>query len=516
MTGKGSDPTPAARLALVLPTTPKAWWKIPHLLTLNSYIACLILFSSTVGYDISLMNGLQSLHQWQSFMHEPIGAWLGFINALQSLGSMLFQPVSAWSANRFGRKRTVLIGYGWLALGVGLQVGAPNAKMFVASRIFVGIAGAWFQAAVILVTEIAYPSHRSLVTAMYMCQYYVGSLLSAWVAFGTRNMDSDWAWRIPSLMQIALPLLALPGALHVPESPRWLIRQKRVKEARDIVVRLHAGGDESSELVAFEMHEIVQSIELEQSVNEDSRWVDCVKTPGNRYRLFISISLGFFSQWNGGGVVSYYLTLILDTIGIKSVTEQTLINGFLQLWNLIMSIVGACLVDRAGRRALFLASTIIMLISYIIITALSGSFNTTGTAAVGTAVIPFLFIYYAGYDIAFTPLMLAYPAEIWTLSFRAKGVAICAMANYGALVFNQMINPIAFEAISWKYYFVFLAVLLTVLGTVYFFYPETHGYSLEEMAVIFDGESALGTTDSPARTTLQEKNEGITQHAETA
>jgi hypothetical protein len=41
-----------------------------------------------------------------------------------------------------------------------------------------------------------------------------------------------------------------------------------------------------------------------------------------------------------------------------------------------------------------------MLISYIIITGLSGSFAQTGTASTGVAVIPFLFIYFAGYDIA--------------------------------------------------------------------------------------------------------------------
>lgn len=246
------------------------------------------------------MNGLQSLNQWQLFMHHPTGAWLGFISALQSLGSMVFQPVGAWSANRFGRKRTILIGYFWLALGVGLQAGATDANMFIASRMFVGISAAWFQAAVILVTEIAYPSHRSLVTAIFMCQYYAGSLLSAWIAFGTRNIASNWAWRIPSLMQIALPLLALPGTLLVPESPRWLIREKRSDEARDILVRYHAGGDLSSELVAFEMDEITQSITLEQSAQQESRWIDCVKTPGNRYRLFLSVSLGFFAQWNGG------------------------------------------------------------------------------------------------------------------------------------------------------------------------------------------------------------------------
>lgn len=206
--------------------------------------------------------------------------------------------------------------------------------------------------------------------------------------------------------------------------------------------------------------------------------------------------------------------MILDTIGITSVTEQTLINGFLQLWNLIMSVIGACLVDRAGRRALFLTSTIIMLISYVLITALSGSFTQTGTAAVGTAVIPFLFIYYAGYDIAFTPLVLAYPAEIWTFSLRAKGVAISQMANFGALLFNQLINPIAFEAISWKYYIVFLVILFIVLVTIYKTYPETHGYSLEEIAVIFDGESARVTDVVSTKVDMQEDRIGKIEHAE--
>ena len=67
-------------------------------------------------------------------------------------------------------------------------------------------------------------------------------------------------------------------------------------------------------------------------------------------------------------------------------TQQTLLNGFLNLWNLIMAVGAALLVDRLGRRKLFLISTSIMLVSYIIITALSGSFANTGVPGVGTAV----------------------------------------------------------------------------------------------------------------------------------
>jgi MFS family permease len=80
------------------------------------------------------------------------------------------------------------------------------------------------------------------------------------------------------------------------------------------------------------------------------------------------------------------LALILETVGITSVTQQTLLNGFLNLWNLIMAVGAALLVDRVGRKKLFLSSTSIMLVAYIVITALSATFAKNGVKAVGTAV----------------------------------------------------------------------------------------------------------------------------------
>lgn len=59
-----------------------------------------------------------------------------------------------------------------------------------------------------------------------------------------------------------------------------------------------------------------------------------------------------------------------------------------------------------------------------------------------------------------------------------------------AIFFNTFVNPIALEAIGWKYYIVFVVVLIAMCITTYFFYPETRGYSLEQMAFIFDGEDA--------------------------
>jgi hypothetical protein len=59
-----------------------------------------------------------------------------------------------------------------------------------------------------------------------------------------------------------------------------------------------------------------------------------------------------------------------------------------------------------------------------------------------------------------------------------------------AIFFNTFVNPIALEKIGWKYYFVFIAVLVAFWLTAYFYYPETRGFTLEQMAVIFDGDNA--------------------------
>jgi Sugar (and other) transporter len=59
-----------------------------------------------------------------------------------------------------------------------------------------------------------------------------------------------------------------------------------------------------------------------------------------------------------------------------------------------------------------------------------------------------------------------------------------------AIFFNIFINPIALGSIGWKYYLVFVVVLITMVITVWFWYPETRGHSLEQMAVLFDGDEA--------------------------
>jgi MFS family permease len=228
------------------------------------------------------------------------GAWLGFINAVQSLGAMCCYPAVAWSNNRYGRKKTIAVGYFWLVLGVTVQTTAQSPAMFVVGRLFIGGVSAFFSASVpLLMTETAYPTQRADITSFYNTGWYVGSLLAAWVTYGTRNVDSSWAWRIPSLMQCCLPLVIMPGFLYAPESPRFLISKGRGDEARAFLVKYHGGGDEDSQLAAFEYKEICDTLELERRLKSQTSFRNMFKTKGNLHRSFITITLGVFAQWNG-------------------------------------------------------------------------------------------------------------------------------------------------------------------------------------------------------------------------
>ncbi|ETS76492.1 hypothetical protein PFICI_11879 [Pestalotiopsis fici W106-1] len=500
-------------LAAVLPANDKPWYRKRNQVVLNFCLMSLFLLSSGNGYDGTMLNGLLALPHWLSFMEHPTGAWLGFISGAQNLGSIIFFPIVAWSTNRHGRKPTIFMGYFFLCLGVGLQTGATSIPVFVASRVVVGIASAFFGGSVpLLMTETAYPPHRGVFTSLYMCGWYVGSFVAAWSTFGTRNYDNSWSWRIPSALQLLLPVIVLPGLFMIPESPRFLASKERYQEARAFLVKYHAEDDETSPLATFELEEITKSIQMDRESSRTSSMRQTLNTPGNRKRIFITVYLGIFSQWAGQNVAGYYLVPVLDTIGITTTTQQTLINGFLQIWNLACALMGAFNVDRVGRRPLFLAAIGSMLIAYIHITALSAVFAQGVSPAVGTAVVPFLFLMYGCFSLAFTPLMVAYPVEIWPYTLRARGLSLMWVSTATAVFFNIFINPIALEAIAWKYYLVFVFIIAGSGVVIFFTFPETRGHSLEEMARIFEGQDTL----LPREEALAEKAiaSGTAEHVE--
>ncbi|KFY98423.1 hypothetical protein V500_01664 [Pseudogymnoascus sp. VKM F-4518 (FW-2643)] len=326
----------------VFPVNPKPWYQTKHLIQLNLVLLVPLFSSGTIGFDGAMMNGLQTLPQWRDYFGNPSASILGAINAIHPMGKLLGLFPSAWISDRYDRKRPMLVGLFILFIGTVLQGAAQNIRMMIVSRFILGFGTAFLaQPSPILVTELAYPTQRG------------------WIRPGASAFQAS-----SKELSHSFGFLASSGF-------QSLQANGKTEEARQILRSFHAAGGASARLVDFEINEMEENIRIEQAITSQSSYFDLYSTPGNRRRTTIASILGLFAQWSGNAVISYYLTLVLNTIGITDVSSQALINGLLQIFNWFAAVVaGALMVDRIGRRKLFLISTGGMLCSYIVWTIL--------------------------------------------------------------------------------------------------------------------------------------------------
>ncbi|KAH6906805.1 hexose transporter [Coprinopsis sp. MPI-PUGE-AT-0042] len=482
---------------LIDPT--RKWHNNRRLIALNGWILLLLITSSTNGYDGSMMNGLQSVDEWRDYFGNPQGSKLGLLNAIQNIGSLAAYPFAPYVSDGLGRRTSVFIGAVIMCIATVIQTASQSVGMFIGARFLIGF-GLTFaaSAAPMLVTEVAYPSHRTPLTATYNSLWYSGAIIAAWTTFGTFRINSTWSWRIPSALQ------GLPSVIQVcliwfcPESPRWLMSKGRNEQALKTLAYYHADGNEQDPLVRYEYDEIKAMIDRDREIAHTIGWKTLFATPGNRKRMTVIIAIAFFSQWSGNGLVSYYLNEVFKTIGITDEAIQLLINGILQIWNLAWALGASFMAERLGRRFLFITSSALMLLFFTLQTICTAIYVNKKNDSAAHAVIAFIFLFYAAYDLAFTPLIVAYTVEILPYAIRAKGFVVFNFAISLSLIFNQYVNPVAMKAISWKYYIVYCCWIAFELVFVYFFIVETKGRTLEETAALFDGEEAAAELQEAA------------------
>jgi sugar porter (SP) family MFS transporter len=470
------------------------WWNNHGILILNICLFLPLLTSVSNGLDSSLVNALQILPDWQNYFDHPRGTALGLINSAQAIGGFIGLPFSPFSSDLIGRRATLFIGSCVMLVGVGLQAAAWTVKVFIGSRVLIGFGLSFcLNAAPLLLIELAYPTQRGKITSMYNSSWYVGSIMTAWICFGSYDQaeGTTWSFRVPTLVQAIIPLAQVILIWFIPESPRYLVSKGYESRASHILVKYHAdSGDERDPLVVFEMAQIRHALRLEQEVNKNTSFWTLVNTPGNRKRMRIIIAIAVFSQWSGNGLVSYYINLVLEGVGIQSASMKAQINGGLQIFNLLVAASSAMLVDKVGRRPLFIISNAGMLVAFAMWTLTTALFNTDQNTTAAKATIPLIFVFFLFYDIAYTPLLIAYTLEILPFKIRAKGFAVMNLTVYLTSAFNQFFNPWALSAIGWKYYLVYCGWLIFELVFIVTNIVETKGRSLEETAVIFDGERA--------------------------
>jgi MFS family permease len=200
-------------------------------------------------------------------------------------------------------------------------------------------------------------------------------------------------------------------------------------------------------LVTFEYDSIKAAIDREVAAKLSLKTLFTTRRYGMRVKvLFV---LATFTAWN-----AYPLIPALMTVGITKPNIHLLTSGTLQIWNLFWSLLAASLVDRVGRRALFLVSIVGMILFYSLQTVFSTVYVKTGNQGVAYAFVAFIFLFYSFFNLAFPALLISYSLEIFPYSLRAKGIAFFNFFGYLMIIFGQHVQaPIGFGKFTFQIYF---------------------------------------------------------------
>ncbi|PGH10752.1 hypothetical protein AJ80_07402 [Polytolypa hystricis UAMH7299] len=471
------------------------WYRDRGLRSLYFWAGILCVASATTGYDGMLLNASQIIDKWQEFFDYPKDSKLGLMSALFMIGSISSFPLVPILADRFGRKIPIAVGCALMIVGGSLGTFCNGYGMYIGGRVLLGFGNSLAQmSSPVLLTEICHPQHRARITTIYNCLWNLGALIVSWLALATVRIPNDWAWRTLTLLQIIPSAFQLLFIYWVPESPRWLVAKGRYDDALHILAKYHANGDANNPTVQFEFHEIKETLRLEVEFNKNSSYLDFFRTKGNRYRLLLIASLAIISQYSGNALFSNYMNLMYEGMGITDQNIKIPLSGGQMLLNLLVSLSSAFLVDRVGRRPLFLVATTGMLFMFIALTITGAMYERDlSNAPVGYLQVIFIWLYGVFYSLAWSGLLVAYTLEILPYKLRAKGLMIMNFIVQGALVLGNQTNPIAWERLPnhWMLSMIYAIWIFFELIFVYFFYVETRGPTLEELAKIFDGDEGV-------------------------
>lgn len=438
-----------------------------------------------VGYDSSLMGSFNVMPSYQSYFTLTT-ATKSFNTAVSYVGGAAISFISGPWTDWRGRREAIF----WSALitlvGGIIQGSAQNIGMFLAGRLIIGFGMGLAQTSTpILLAETVPVRWRGLAMGLYYACWGVGTLLASGVCYGTQNLSTTWAWRIPSLLQAAPSIWCFMILVFVPESPRWLISRGRKEEALEILAISDAHGNTHDPVVQVQFKEIEDTIRFEKE-REASHWKALIH-PSNRKRMLIIVTFPMFIMLPGTNIVQFYFGDMLSNAGINDSNTQLQINVILTSFTLVVSLAGAWFADKVGRKKLCAWSLTGGVVSLYILAGLTAKYGTLGNKGGVYGTISLIFIYNATYAWGLTPLTVLYPPEVLSFDIRAVGMAMYTLVTKLCGLFVTMVVPFGMNAIGWKFYIVNASVDILFVVFVVLVWVETRGLTLEEVDRVFDG-----------------------------
>ena len=228
--------------------------------------------------------------------------------------------------------------------------------------------------------------------------------------------------------------------------------------------------------------EIQSAIQREEISNRRLGW-DMIFSPSPALRRMLIVGLGMAIAQQAVGIdaIQYFLVFILEDSGLKRGTLQSWVLLGLGMIKMVFIVDGGFLVDRYGRRPLYLVSVAGMAVSLLMLSVNFASDNSSSLFAIFA-----LALYLAMFSLGMGPGAWLTSSEIFSTVIRAKAMSVATFLNRVVSTLMSSTFLSTAHAVSWPVFFLMLAVVcIIILVFLYVFLPETKGRSLEDMSVYF-------------------------------
>ncbi|KAL4620366.1 hypothetical protein ACB092_06G148900 [Castanea dentata] len=447
-------------------------------------LACAVfasLNSVLLGYDVGVMSGAIIFIQEDLKITEVQEEVLvGILSIVSLFGSL----AGGRTSDAIGRKWTMALAAVIFQIGAVIMTLSPSFEVLMIGRLLAGIGiGFGVMIAPVYIAEISPTIARGSLTSFPEVFINFGILLGYVSNYAFSGLPAHINWRIMLAVGI-LPSVFIGFALFViPESPRWLVIQNRVEEARSVLQKTNDSEKEVEERLA-EIQVAAGTADVENH-EEKAVWRELLSPSPSVCRMLVTgFGIQCFQQITGIDATVYYSPEIFKDAGVEGNTNLLAATVAVGVTKTAFILVAIFLIDKLGRKPLLYVSTIGMTICLF---SLGLSLSLLGQGQVGIALsILSVCGNVAFFSVGIGPVCWVLTTEIFPLRLRSQAAALGAVGNrvcsgLVAMSFLSVSRAISVAGV----FFIFSAISALAVLFVYTFVPETKGKSLEQIELLF-------------------------------
>ncbi|KAJ7981435.1 putative Sugar transporter [Quillaja saponaria] len=448
-------------------------------------IACAIFASLNnvlLGYDVGVMSGaIIFIKEDLKLSEVKEEVLVGILSIISLVGSL----VGGRTSDIIGRKWTMALAAVVFQGGAAIMTLAPTFGILIVGRLLAGVGiGLGVMIAPVYIAEISPTIARGSLTSFPEIFINLGILLGYVSNYAFSGFSVHINWRIMLAVGI-LPSVFIGFALFIiPESPRWLVMQNRVDEARSVLLKTNENEKEVEERLA----EIQLAAGPGFTNGEKPVWRELLSpSPPLKRMLITGFGIQCFQQITGIDATVYYSPEIFKAAGLEDDSKVLAATVAVGVTKTAFIMVAIILIDKLGRKPLLYLSTIGMTVCLFSL-ALTMSLLGQGQIAVLLAVL-FVCGNVAFFSVGVGPVCWVLTSEIFPLRVRAQAAALGAVGNRvcSGLVAMSFLSVSRAITVAGTF-FIFSAVSALSIVFVYRLVPETKGKSLEQIELLFQNE----------------------------